>query len=131
MIGIPEQQQNDMKRENDVEKASISRYNVVSVAVGLMAVGQACGASANAETPQKAKPESLQAWRGACFEMFIHWGPVSLKGTEISWSRANSDPQCVPTQRGLRQLHVARLRGHFGRPDVRFHHRRGRGHGSD
>ena len=24
--------------------------------------------------------------------MFIHWGPVSLKGTEISWSRANSNP---------------------------------------
>jgi len=26
--------------------------------------------------------------------MFIHWGPVSLKGTEISWSRANSNPAC-------------------------------------
>ena len=26
--------------------------------------------------------------------MFIHWGPVSLKGTEISWSRANSNPKC-------------------------------------
>ncbi len=23
--------------------------------------------------------------------MFVHWGPVSLKGTEISWSRANSN----------------------------------------
>jgi alpha-L-fucosidase len=26
--------------------------------------------------------------------MFIHWGPVSLKGTEISWSRANTNPKC-------------------------------------
>ena len=26
--------------------------------------------------------------------MFIHWGPVSLKGTEISWSRANSNTNC-------------------------------------
>jgi len=44
--------------------------------------------------PRKAKPESLQAWRDARFGMFIHWGPVSLKGTEISWSRANSNPHC-------------------------------------
>jgi alpha-L-fucosidase len=27
-------------------------------------------------------------WREARFGMFIHYGPVSLKGTEISWSRA-------------------------------------------
>ena len=26
--------------------------------------------------------------------MFIHWGPVSLKEKEISWSRANSNPNC-------------------------------------
>ena len=26
-------------------------------------------------------------WREARFGMFIHWGPVSLKGTEIGWSR--------------------------------------------
>ena len=24
--------------------------------------------------------------------MFIHWGPVSLKGTEISWSRGYQVP---------------------------------------
>jgi len=51
-------------------------------------------AAANAELPQKAKPESLQRWREARFGMFLHWGPISLKGTEISWSRANSNPQC-------------------------------------
>jgi alpha-L-fucosidase len=51
-------------------------------------------AAANAESPHKAKPESLQQWREARFGMFIHWGPVSLKETEISWSRANSNPQC-------------------------------------
>jgi alpha-L-fucosidase len=51
-------------------------------------------AAAAAESPQKAKPESLQRWREARLGMFIHWGPVSLKETEISWSRANSNPQC-------------------------------------
>jgi alpha-L-fucosidase len=39
-------------------------------------------------------PERLRWWAEARFGMFIHWGPVSLKGTEISWSRANSNPKC-------------------------------------
>jgi len=34
----------------------------------------------------------LQWWRDARFGMFIHWGPVSLKGTEIGWSRGNPIP---------------------------------------
>jgi alpha-L-fucosidase len=29
----------------------------------------------------------LAWWRDARFGMFVHWGPVSLKGTEIGWSR--------------------------------------------
>jgi len=33
-------------------------------------------------------------WRAARFGMFIHWGPVSLIGQEISWSRANSNTNC-------------------------------------
>jgi alpha-L-fucosidase len=31
--------------------------------------------------------DRLRWWRESRFGMFIHWGPVSLKGTEISWSR--------------------------------------------
>ena len=42
----------------------------------------------------RAYPERLQWWADARFGMFIHWGPVSLKGTEISWSRANTNPKC-------------------------------------
>jgi len=30
---------------------------------------------------------SVEKWRDLRFGMFIHWGPVSLKGTEIGWSR--------------------------------------------
>ena len=33
-------------------------------------------------------------WRAARFGMFIHWGPVSLTGLELSWSRANSNTNC-------------------------------------
>ena len=34
----------------------------------------------------------LAWWRDARFGMFIHWGPVSIKGTEISWSRGDPVP---------------------------------------
>jgi alpha-L-fucosidase len=45
------------------------------------------------ETP--AQREARMAWwREARFGMFIHYGPVSLTGKEISWSRANSNPKC-------------------------------------
>ncbi len=31
--------------------------------------------------------EALEKWRDQRFGMFIHWGPVALRGTEIGWSR--------------------------------------------
>jgi len=39
-------------------------------------------------------PARLTWWREARFGLFIHYGPVALTGQEISWSRANSNPQC-------------------------------------
>jgi alpha-L-fucosidase len=44
-----------------------------------------------AETAQE-KESRLAWWREARFGMFIHWGPVSLKGTEIGWSRGAEVP---------------------------------------
>jgi alpha-L-fucosidase len=35
----------------------------------------------------KAKPEIVEAWKDMRFGMFICWGPVSLTGLEIGWSR--------------------------------------------
>jgi alpha-L-fucosidase len=34
----------------------------------------------------------LQWWQEARFGMFVHWGPVSLRGTEIGWSRGAQVP---------------------------------------
>ena len=34
----------------------------------------------------------LEEWKDLRFGMFIHWGPVSLKGTEIGWSRGREIP---------------------------------------
>jgi alpha-L-fucosidase len=44
--------------------------------------------------PTAPAAERLAWWKEARFGLFIHWGPVSLKGTEISWSRANTNPLC-------------------------------------
>ena len=48
---------------------------------------------ARAET-QAAHAARMAWWRAARFGMFIHYGPVSLTGKEISWSRANSNTNC-------------------------------------
>ncbi len=37
--------------------------------------------------PQTGLATRLDWWRAARFGLFIHWGPVSLVGTEIGWSR--------------------------------------------
>ena len=42
--------------------------------------------------PPPAAARRLEWGRQARFGMFIHWGPVSLKGTEISWSRGAPIP---------------------------------------
>ncbi|MDP4228355.1 MAG: alpha-L-fucosidase [Bacteroidota bacterium] len=36
--------------------------------------------------------ERMARWRDARFGMFIHWGPVTLKGTEIGLSRGGEVP---------------------------------------
>jgi len=40
----------------------------------------------------QSKEARLAWWRDARFGMFIHWGPVTLKGKEISWSRGGQIP---------------------------------------
>src|SRR5262249_39545565 len=48
------------------------------------------GADVNAWPP--ADPGALARWQGMRFGMFIHWGPVSLTGKEIGWSRGAATP---------------------------------------
>ncbi|MGC8742619.1 MAG: alpha-L-fucosidase [Verrucomicrobiia bacterium] len=36
----------------------------------------------------------MRWWSEARFGIFIHYGPVSITGKEISWSRANTNPKC-------------------------------------
>lgn len=75
---------------------------IVWLTTGLLAGGALVHAAQPAEAmgigETDAQREARMAWwREARFGMFIHWGPVSLKETEISWSRANSNPKCPNT----------------------------------
>jgi alpha-L-fucosidase len=40
----------------------------------------------------KTSKEIMDGFMDKRFGMFIHWGPVSLRGTEIGWSRGNQVP---------------------------------------
>ena len=57
----------------------------------LLCAGALLAGTARAAEP-KTLDERLQWWRDSRFGMFIHWGPVSLKGTEIGWSRGAQVP---------------------------------------
>ena len=37
-------------------------------------------------------PEAIEAWKDLRFGMFICWGPVTLTGKEVGWSRGNPTP---------------------------------------
>lgn len=39
-----------------------------------------------------APAQAMARWQAMRFGLFIHWGPVSLKGTEIGWSRGAQVP---------------------------------------
>jgi alpha-L-fucosidase len=50
--------------------------------------------SSGLEEAKAGREARMAWWRQARFGMFLHWGPVSLTGLEISWSRANSNSKC-------------------------------------
>lgn len=50
----------------------------------------------------RASEEDVQNWREMKFGLFVHWGPVSLMGTEIGWSRGGKRPG----RKGTGPIHV-------------------------
>jgi alpha-L-fucosidase len=58
---------------------------------GLLLCPAALAQPAQLETAQQ-RDQRMQWWRDARFGMFIHWGPVSLTGHEIGWSRGAQTP---------------------------------------
>jgi len=67
---------------------------VLVAALNLVGLAGDREAAPKSPPPPRPYPEHLRWWSDGRFGIFIHWGPVSLKGTEISWSRANTNPKC-------------------------------------
>jgi alpha-L-fucosidase len=44
------------------------------------------------EFDKASSDQAIEAWREKRFGMFIHWGPVSLTGTKMGWSRGKEIP---------------------------------------
>ncbi len=77
---------------------------LLSVVLPWLASGPAAAAEADPKEPDwlHAKPEALQWWLDARFGMFVCWGPVSLTGLEIGWSRGEPPWGRRPGVRGGR-----------------------------
>jgi len=61
-------------------------HRLITVGAALLLVCVVAPAMGAEETAQQ-RDQRLAWWREARFGLFIHWGPVSIKGTEIGWSR--------------------------------------------
>jgi len=71
---------------------SILRH-VATAFVSLSVTFNAFAADKGAQqTWLKPDAEALKQWQDMRFGMFIHWGPVSLTGYEIGWSRGAQTP---------------------------------------
>lgn len=87
-------------RPNETVEAGMIRATLVnflkSLAAGALVLlcATAFAATNASSTPAwpKADPAAIAHWQSLRFGMFIHWGPVSLTGKEIGWSRGAQTP---------------------------------------
>ncbi|NLX94700.1 MAG: alpha-L-fucosidase [Rhodopirellula sp.] len=59
---------------------------------GCLLLWAVVAAASNAAELPAPDADALARWQAMRFGMFVHWGPVSLKGTEIGWSRGQQVP---------------------------------------
>ena len=65
----------------------LGRLSRIAVLLLLLTSIVSMQAQAEDEPYLKASAEDMAWWQDAKFGLFVHWGPVSLRGTEIGWSR--------------------------------------------
>jgi alpha-L-fucosidase len=66
----------------------------IATVIALDIEGEPLVPRAGAALPESStqRDARMKHWRDARFGLFVHWGPVSLKGTEIGWSRGREIP---------------------------------------
>ncbi len=73
-------------------KMKLNLARLIALAAAFLATLPLAAAAAADSAAAPANAQRLQWWQDARFGMFIHWGPVSLKGKEIGWSRGAQIP---------------------------------------
>lgn len=75
-------------------ESHLSSFGVLAACATVGVALFACPVLADAPSPETPaqRDARLAWWKDARFGMFIHWGPVTLKGTEIGWSRTSEVP---------------------------------------
>ncbi len=92
----------DPPRKTYVGPLSVRTWGVL-VVTALAACGLAAGAESDRPWDMlTAKPPMVEAWRDMRFGLFICWGPVSLTGKEIGWSRGEPSWGRRPGVRGAK-----------------------------
>jgi alpha-L-fucosidase len=71
---------------------NIMKKLILSIAISAFSHSLGFGADHPATAWPKADPAAVARWQDMRFGMFIHWGPVSLTGHEIGWSRGTQTP---------------------------------------
>jgi len=72
----------------------IIRLTVLVLTISLLS-GAGTALYAQDHSKDTTHAQQLQWWKAQRFGLFVHWGPVSIKGEEISWSRGNQIPTNV------------------------------------
>lgn len=80
-----------MSQTTDLSRSARSLAAVSALVLGICSATQQVHAD-EAKFDKATSDRAVDAWRDKRFGMFIHWGPVALKGTEISWSRGKEVP---------------------------------------
>ncbi|MHC4476497.1 MAG: alpha-L-fucosidase [Planctomycetota bacterium] len=65
----------------------LARGLALACFAGCLAIAVESDGADKSDDQLKASPELIRQWQDLKFGLFVHWGPVSLMGTEIGWSR--------------------------------------------
>jgi alpha-L-fucosidase len=68
-------------------KKSGSILAALLILASVLSCAQELGGGGEANPALKTNRAALKKWQAMRFGMFIHWGPITLRGTEIGWSR--------------------------------------------
>jgi len=67
-------------------------FLITTLAAGIAASAPPQPGGGDAHPELLTNAGALHRWQAMRFGMFIHWGPVTLRGTEIGWSRGTQVP---------------------------------------